>query len=355
MASVLLRRSEVEAWGYYVVQYFAPSSRVLIAGHSVGLLFSPFFVHDPQSGVITRDQIQSFIKSTRCELITYFEANRRRKEQFFDLSRSLFGNVILDLNVVDTAGFPPGATSIDRLHTNGSPDSFTWHVGPILNGQNTYDMIVSFIVPQNATLNLSDRGDQSVKCYAHNFKFDNNFEGLARGEYREMEQFTRILVNGTTPLAAWLLDISSEMWPSVQAAKLGETAYPVQMAYTFTVQFTAGVEVKYSLTNPVWSPLAIGAAASAQQTSQLKFTLNGPDASLAVGASTGIAVIGGGSNPPYVPPGDFLPRAAPGAAPARPLVEGGQEGAVEPSGAGRRRPRGHLLYPLPLLAPQPVC
>jgi hypothetical protein len=305
------------------------------------------FVHDPQTGVIGREQVQGIVKSTKCELITFFEANRRRKDHYFDLSEQLFGNIIFDLNVVDTAGFPPGGTSIDNAH-GFNADSITWHVGPTLQGQNTYDMILSYIVPQDAKLSPIPGGDNKVTCYSGVI---GDFEGLAGGNYPNLERFTRVKVNGVKPLAAWLLEVSSDLWPEMEAAKLGETAYPVQMSYAFTVQITGGVEVKYSLVNPVWNPLAPDVSASSQQTSKLTFALNGADASLASGANTGIAVIGGANTPPYVPP--IPPRLIPrGAAPPAP-------GATPPSEQKRRpalkgQPRGHLLVPLPLVAPRPV-
>ena len=300
------------------------------------------FVHDPQTGVITRQQVEGFLKSTRCEILTYFEANRRRKSEYFDLSNQLFAAITLDLNVQDTAGFPQGGTSIDRLHTASPTESWTWHFGPTLDGQNTYDMILSLLVPQNAKLDFSAKRDPSISCYSGPPTSD--FEGLAHGEYAAAERFTRIRVNGMAPLAAWLLDVGAEMWPNVEAAKHGETAYPVQMAYTFTVQFTAGLEVKYSLTNPVWSPLAPNAAASSQQTSKLQFWLNGADASLANGATTGSAVIGGGSTIPYEP----IPYPPVGAAPGKGRAVAG------PARWQRGVPHGFLITPLPLIAPKPV-
>ncbi|QOZ42194.1 hypothetical protein XH89_00960 [Bradyrhizobium sp. CCBAU 53340] len=327
-------------------------------------------VHDPQ-GVMDRQQVQGLVKSVKCELITYLEANRRRKTDYFDVSEQLFGNVILDLNVVDIAGFASGSTSIDRLRTVNDSENFTWHFGPTLNGQGTYDMILSFLLPQNARISFAATKDDSVRCYSGPLNSD--FEGLARGDYSDSEQFVRIRVNGVKPLASWLLDLGKDMWSGMEAAKLGETAYPAQMAYTFTVQVTAGLEVKYSLINPMWNPLGIGGAASTQQTNKLQFTLNGADASLASGASTGLAAIGGGT-PPYQPPQPPRARVPTAAPPASaPLAApSGQEAAppqAAPSEKTERRtrhrrpasaapprgmPQGYLLAPVPIIAPRPV-
>jgi hypothetical protein len=305
-------------------------------------------IHDPETGIIGREQVVGIVRSTKCELITFFEANQHRSKNYFDLSQSLFGNVIFDLNVIDTAGFPQGGTSLDNLHTINPNSSFTWHFGPTLNGQNTYDMTLGFIVPQNAT--LSSKANEFT-CYSSP---SNDYEGLAEGRYPKIEQFTRVRVNGVKPLASWLLEVASSMWPEMEAAKLGETAYPVQMAYNFTVQITGGLEVKYSLINPVWSALAPDAAVSSEQTGKLTFTLNGADASLAGGASLGTAVIGNGTQP-YEPP--TPPRRAPNVAggpapqpaPAPPAIGHARRRLLD-----RGQPHGYLIAPLPLPAPRPV-
>jgi hypothetical protein len=315
-------------------------------------------IHDPQSNIVDRRQVQGIVKSAKCELITYLEANRQRKKFYFDVSEQLFGNVLLDLNVVDVAGFGAGSTNLDRLHTVSDTENFIWHLGPTLNGQGTYDMILSFLLPQNARLNFSPSSEDTIRCYSGSASDD--FEGLANGKYPESEQFTRIRVNAVQPLAAWLLQVGSELWPGMEAARLGETAYPVQMAYTFTVQVTAGLDVKYTLTNPVWNPLGIGAGASTQQTNKLTITINGADASLAIGASGGTAVIGGGSLT-YEPP--TPPRAPRARRAGAQLVAPGAPGGVaspqaaptgEPSRRGRGQPHGYLLSPLPLTVPKPV-
>src|SRR5258708_29410543 len=84
------------------------------------------FVHDPQAVVPTREQIPDLLKSIRCELTTFYEANRQRsslykiykdtkppelaknrrdaieKYSYFEVSENLFAAVYLDLKVVDS-------------------------------------------------------------------------------------------------------------------------------------------------------------------------------------------------------------------------------------------------------------
>jgi hypothetical protein len=319
-------------------------------------------VHDPQTGPINKEQVQNIVRATKCELITFFDTNRRRGKYYFDLSDNLYGNVIFDLTVVDTAGFPPAGTSIDRINTpNANPlGSVTWHFGPTLNGQNTYDMTLSYIVPQGAKLSSATGAGSEYACYS---EIPEDLEGLADGRYPQLERFTRVRVNAVKPLASWLLEVATNMWPEMEAAKLGETAYPVQMAYAFTVQITGGLEVKYSLINPVWNPLAPDFAASSTQTGKLTFTLNGADAALASGANTGTAVVGTGvaSPPPFVSPVPPRPQPRKGVVPApQPPPGAGAVPAPSVSGSGRARkwllergqPHGHLLVPLPLVAPR---
>jgi hypothetical protein len=170
--------------------------------------------------------------------------------------------------------------------------------------------------------------------------------------HRAVHSHTR---NGVEPLAAWLVDVGAQMWDNVEASRLGETVYPAQMSYSFTVQFTTGIDGRYSLINPVWNPLSPAATASTQQTSKLQITLNGPDASLVNGATIGVAVIGGiGGNPTYetipgtAPPGPvkslgLAPHAVRLVTPSTPTPRAGAQARAK-----RGLPQGYLLYPIPL-------
>src|ERR1700733_7082014 len=43
------------------------------------------FIQDPQFGVFSSDQIEPFLKSVRCELITFYTANEQRTNLFNDV------------------------------------------------------------------------------------------------------------------------------------------------------------------------------------------------------------------------------------------------------------------------------
>lgn len=324
-------------------------------------------IHDPQFGVFSRQQVEPFLKSLRCELITFYDANRQKTKFFedavkidrlfaiehyphFDLSDQLYGAVALDLKVVDTIGLPSTAgTSIDYKRTLDPNHSFTWHVGPSLNTQDTYDMTWNFLIEQDAKLSAAAGPPDPFQCYSaipaarsgirgtRSVPVLRDLDGLARGEYPEYERFTRILVNGTLPLAAWLQDNGAELSRTfVAARKESETErlIPAQLAFSFTVQVNAGLDARYTLVTTRWNPFSPDVSASAQHSSNLQFVLNGPNAIFFGQAKTGNVAITGEKPTPGRPP--FVSE------------------KLTPSGAsGIKGSRGRLLYPIVPSSPPP--
>jgi hypothetical protein len=191
------------------------------------------FVHDPHSGPIDRKEVPLLLKSIRCELITFYEANRQRRRLFFadpdrasavelyphyELSEKLFGLISLDLKVQDNAGFNG---TFDNVQTADAMNSRTWHFGPSLSDQNTYELNWSFLIAQNNRLVRNSKVRDPFECYtslpkgAGSNLYD--FEGLASGAYPELQMFTRIWVVGIKPLAAWLSDNTVETWKNFVA------------------------------------------------------------------------------------------------------------------------------------------
>jgi hypothetical protein len=322
---------------------------VCVIGTLLASCTSLNLLHDPQTGVIGRDQIPGFLKSVRCELKTFYEANWWRQRQYrnalgdndiliararktnnkvllnnalqqrrqaiqryphFTLSDELFGGVFLDLKVVDTLGVGTGDTNVVRKHVFDSTKSQTWAFNPQANTQNTYDMNLSFIIDQKFGLANATNNDE-FGCYSVAWQSMPGAtpDDFAKGRFPETQQFTRIMVNGVTPFAAWLLDNSEQVWVNFKAvtpAAESEQLVPVQMNYLFSVQITAGLDVRYSLTSPVWSPAQIGGIASTVQTSQLQLYFNGVDAQLAGGTKTGTAINAlAGEKPRNVPIGEI--------------------------------------------------
>jgi hypothetical protein len=217
----------------------------------------------------------------------------------------LFGGVFLDLKVLDTLGIGAGDTSLTYKTTLSSTRSNSWIIAPTANTANTYELNYSFIIDQSTGLARTDAypSDDGFKCYS---SLDNtiNLYGLASGKFPDRQNFIRIKVNGVEPLAAWLLDNSRDLWNNFRAASDSEEVEQIigtQMNYNFLVQITAGLDVRYSLMSPLWSPAQFGGLASSVQTSQLQFYLNGYDASLPGGTKTGTAVSAATAGTPTQP------------------------------------------------------
>lgn len=295
-----------------------------------------FLIHDPETGFITKDQIEPFLKATRCEMKTFYAANDKRQTEFenelkeqstyvtrgtaeksagklseaaadfaraeqirihavetyphFTLSPYLFGGVYMDLKVIDTLGLPTAgasASTFDNKTTINSTHSRTWLFGPTLNSQDTYEQIDGFIIEQTSSLYA---GADPFACYS---TLPKDLDGLAAGAYPELTKFTRIRVNGDRPLAAWLQDRSTQLWHTLRAEDEkaeGDQMIPAQSTYNFTVQITGGLDVKYSLVSLVWSPAQIDVGAQIIHSNELTLAVNGVDASLAAGAKVGTAV-----------------------------------------------------------------
>src|SRR5712691_11284233 len=133
---------------------------------SLGSCTSLFYIHDPQSGIISAGQLPNFLKSLRCELIMFYQIERSRQVAYdqttdkeyafahyahFAVDPHLYAVFTLELKVTDTANLGTG-TSFDYKHVfDGSTNQVT-HVGPTLGSQGIYDLIWTFIVQQDAKL-----------------------------------------------------------------------------------------------------------------------------------------------------------------------------------------------------------
>jgi hypothetical protein len=338
---------------------------------------SPFFIHDPQMGFVSRDQIPYLIKSLRCELATYIAADNQRqiihtalttsgipdrashpmpvleaneRYPYFAIDPALYAGIALDLKIQDSAGIQSGTsfawkrTAPDKIH------SHSWALGPTLADQSTYEGDVAFLMPQDifrmvpatgphlsyAQAAADDGSNQPFLCfnrvpfkpladvpfrgpeYAYapltpeppnpfqKFTYHwlpgfpvnltigdlkQDIDGLAAGKYPDDADFDRILVNGTTPLAAWLQQVSTTMTSSMfitNRNEAEESAAPGQMTYTFTIQVTAGLDVKSGWTTTLWT-LGGEASAGLQHTSTLTLVLNAVSAGLSSGTKGGTA------------------------------------------------------------------
>lgn len=285
----------------------------------LGSCTSLFYVHDPQSGIISAGQIPNFLKSLRCEMIVFYQIERSRKVAYdrekdkeiafanyahFAVDPQLYGVFTLELKVTDTANLGTG-TSLDYKRVFDASTSQVTHVGPTLGSQGIYDLIWTFIMKQDAKLAIADPVSATPadgSCLSGPVNSLPELEALAEGKTPQIAAFNRISVNGTTPLAAWLRDNGSLMSMSfLSPAKGEEVAEPAQMTYTFSLQASGGLEAKYSFTSIHWSPLAAQASGSLQQNSIVAFYINGRRAAYANGAKGGQS----GFGPPQPPLGSI--------------------------------------------------
>lgn len=301
---------------------------------------SPYFVHDPQVGFFSREQLPSFLKSLRCELATYAAANNQRRiihtayvnllndpdtaiqrYPFFELDPAKFGGLALDLRIQDTIGTQSGTsfdwkrTRPDKIHTHA------WKIAPILSDQSTYSALLGFIMPQDiyglatvdgarsyGTPTTTDEAGKPYLCFNEiplrdpavirssyfNAQYaEQDLDAISAGLYPAFEQFTRVRVNGVTPLARWLQDTSTTVSSTSlvkSVAEQNEHMVGGQMTYTFTIQVTAGIDVKYSIASTIWTAVGGEGLASTQHTSTLTLVLNGQDSATTAGVRTGSSV-----------------------------------------------------------------
>ena len=295
----------------------------------------PHFIHDPQIGYFNRQQLPLLLKSLRCELATYVAANNQRKilnvaayktdpsraDQefpFFRMDPSKFGGISLELKIQDSLGTQSGTTAdwkrtYDPLHTR------VWHIAPTLGEQNTYGLVTGFLLPQDIYgLDDSDsaiseydqitsRPDLPYLCYksiprspgryfqtdVYNEIFtEQPLDEVAKGTAGE-PQFERIRVNAGLPLAAWLLDVGTTISTTTLTAmprKNNEEIIPGQMTYTFTIQTTAGLNVRNTISTSLWTSLGGDVSGSFQHTGTMSLVLNGIDSITTSGVKAGNAV-----------------------------------------------------------------
>ena len=194
-------------------------------------------------------------------------------------------------------------------------------------------MNYNFAIQQDgkpSTLAAENDLGKSFHCYSVAAD-SRDYDDLALGRYPEKEQFRRITVNGDLPLAAWLqvnttvMGVSRNILTDAAAPK-GQTPVPVdsiywneavdggQMSYIFTVQYSGGIDAKFSLTSNAWNPLAVDASASMVQTGVLSLYVNGFMAATALGAKSGVVLIPG-KGTPAAPQKVFVVNYPPGTTP----------------------------------------
>lgn len=189
--------------------------------------------------------------------------------------------------------------------------------------QATYDNAAQFAIPQNASIvtpspisveqaSLAEAvrlpaEDMDFKCFSRSVIDD--YDGMAAGHYPNLELFERIRVDARLPLAAWMQEASRTMGVSrnlmLDAHADAEHRPPVpvedqyiaqavdvgQLVYTFSVQYTGGLDAKFSLVSSRFNPLSADLSAGVQQTGSLTLYLNGYQTITALNAKGGLVGI----------------------------------------------------------------
>jgi hypothetical protein len=242
---------------------------------------------------------------------------------YFDLDTEAYGLFSVDVKAQDTLGIPGTATSITNVLNATTGHTRTIGIGPSVQVQATYDNGIAFVIQQNASVRTRTELDphqavgepvrpamseaEAFPCFRSSVWAD--YDGMAAGVYPNLEQFNRIRVDAVQPLAAWLQEntrtagVSRNLMLDIHADSEKRKPVPVdevyreqsidagQLGFTFTVQYTGGVDAKFSLVSSRFNPLTADVSAGLQQTGTLNIFLNGYQAQSTVGAKGGIVAI----------------------------------------------------------------
>ncbi|MCK1354255.1 hypothetical protein IVB56_25170 [Bradyrhizobium sp. CW7] len=100
--------------------------------------------------------------------MTFYQIERERRKEYlkiyktrpeeafdkyahFDIDPFLYGTFFLELKVTDTGGLGSG-TAFDYKRIFNATSNDVTHVGPTASAQDTYDLLWSFLMKQNAHL-----------------------------------------------------------------------------------------------------------------------------------------------------------------------------------------------------------
>ncbi len=337
---------------------------VLAGSIFLGSCASPYFVHDPRTVVVDREEVPRLLKSLRCEMVTFIAANNQRnmmfqaeaklhgiesaieKYSYYEIDWAQFGALQLSLQVQDTAGLGTG-TQFDWLRTQSPGHSHAWDLGPTASDQSTYQASWFFAVPQDAITvwpaPATASEEHPFSCYSAVPKrnpppfgsvyTEDDLDALARNDFPDYALFKRVWVNNTTPLAAWLeevgVSISDATLHGTHPQQKRDQIVPGQMQYTFQIQITGGLDVKYILASPLWPTVGAEVSGSMQKLNTIVITLNGLDSQSAYLSQFS----GGGVKNTNAPK-------------ALPIINVGTAGHDLPAYVGRNQPRGHPQWPV---------
>lgn len=275
------------------------------------------------------------LKSLRCEFVSFLTLNREFGRQAAALRKARrFDDAVLNFRHLAVDRYKWGAITTDFKGVNSLsasigidlkqiPDdlhSRTWHLGPSIGGTATYDRAQTYVVPQFASIgptrgaldldgdatlqiyrDLSSEVDRDYFCYkqlklpANAEDYQVRFQDLERlvsGGFPEAENFTRIRVDASRPLAVWLMSTGRQMAQNaVSITTNNETLYAGQLSYSFALEIKPSVDAKLTLIARNLNPLVPALSASIDDTNTFTIFLNARESDAAVTAKSGTGLI----------------------------------------------------------------
>jgi hypothetical protein len=305
---------------------------------------------DPNEVLGANLNTDKFVKSLRCEALTFIVENRLRlkiyndavnqaqgtRDQalidhvhwllenypFIELDEAQYAALGVDIKNIDMATLSmPGDWKTMKKTSAVVRDS---HFGPAMAETNTFEYIPPLAIPQYADLgpavsfnppgqqtpraalwssiyNFQPTTDESFYCYrslafSHAVSAEdaaNEIETLLLDGpgAQNFAQFQRIYV-GTVTLAKWLQDMTGQLSYNAHTSfGTYESVVVGQIEYTFTLDFKPSIDAKYTYMGYVVNPFVPELSASVEHSGQFTIVLNTDNAVPATTAKQGNSCI----------------------------------------------------------------
>jgi hypothetical protein len=307
----------------------------------------------------------SVIKSLRCEIITFLVENKLRAQlwhdalpklkaerktnlqqyqsdtdylrqtyPFIDIDSNQYASLQGDFKNIDLYTATLG---VDWKYVLSPVISNDYHLGPSFTQTRTFESIQPIAVPQNGDLGASssilDPGDplppkavvyttlynrhpvedEHFYCYASFYNspstsLENAIDDVHRlliddpaAEQKNLIHFKRIHVDGIT-LAKWLQDQTASMSAEYRTFQnTGEAALPGQLEYAFTLDIKPSLDLKFTRTTAVLTPLAPELSGSLEHSTQFTLYINTEYSTASLSAKTGSSCNGKVKNGVCIP------------------------------------------------------
>jgi hypothetical protein len=305
---------------------------------------------DPNEFLAINLKTDDFVKSLRCEVITFIVENRLREQiwkNYLGVAQdpkthdvlpkyaAVFDQIVAkvkDYPFISLDGEQFAALSVDlkNINTSGINVQNDWkftypvrtatlHVGPAIAETNTFEYLPPLAIPQIADLGparqrpataplhpaaiwstayyLQTTTDSAFYCYSSLAKSQavtledaaKDIQGLVEdsGIYKELKNYQRIYV-GSQTLASWLEKMAKQLYANQNTIfPTAENVLPGQIAYTFTLDLKPSMDLKYTYVASVINPFVPDISGAVEHSSQFSIFLNTIYSAAALGAKGG--------------------------------------------------------------------